>query len=72
MVGLGGIVGSLAAGLILSYSEGRYVFFFPGGLGFSIFVIGLFMPKWLEGEHTQTVSKMSLCERTKHNFREIW
>ena len=69
-IGLGGIFGSILAGMAVTYAEGSHLFYATAIIGGLLFLIGLILPKTVEGTSHQTV-RMSLCERTSHNFREI-
>lgn len=70
LVGVGGVVGSLAGGFLTQYNATRWCFLIASIVGFLISFSGFLMDKQLEQDSDALVS-MSLRQRSKKVFFEV-
>ena len=70
LLGVGGIFGGVAGGLITQYSNTLYVFYIYGVLGLLIATSGLYMSAAIEEEH-QSVINLSISHRVRQNCADI-
>ena len=70
MLGIGGIVGGVAGGLITQYSDTHYVFYIFGLMGFMIMMSAQAMDSSIEAGQIEVIN-MSLGTRISTNFKEI-
>ena len=70
MLGVGGICGGVAGGLITQYSNTMYVFYIYGFLGFLIALSGFLMRSEIESDQFAVIN-MSLTQRVKQNWTDI-
>ena len=71
MVGLGGIIGSLAGGYLTEADLERWCFFARGMVGLMIALIAMTMPKSIEQDSAERINA-TMWERTKANARDCW
>ena len=70
MLGLGGMIGGVAGGLIIQYYSSYFIFYIFGMVGFCIAMSGFMMDSAIEQEH-MTVINMSLGQRVRQNCSDI-
>ena len=70
LLGIGGIIGGVAGGLITQYWNTHFVFYIYGTMGLLIFISGCAMSSAIEADQIGVIN-MGLCERIKTNFNEI-
>lgn len=71
MVGIGGILGSLAGGYLTEYEATRWCFAIYAVVGFLIGLSSWIMDKSCEQENEELIGA-SLKERSKQNMKGVW
>ena len=69
-MGLGGIFGGLAGGVITQYYDTLWIFYIFGCIGSLIMISGCLMDPNIEAEQSSVIN-MRLCSRVKQNFSDI-
>ena len=69
-MGLGGIFGGLAGGIITQYYDTLWIFYIFGCIGSLIMISGCLMDPNIEAEQSSVIN-MRLCQRVHQNFSDI-
>ena len=70
LLGLGGMIGGVAGGLITQYGNSHWIFYIFGLIGAFIAVAGSLMDADIEADQISII-QMGLCDRMKSNFGDI-